>query len=62
MGKRKELGGVSKSSRLFNAIIIQHSLIELALSNRLYTWSNNHSDPTFEKLDRCLVSPVWDLA
>lgn len=29
---------------------------------RQYTWSNNHLDTTFEKLDRFLVSSEWDLA
>lgn len=28
---------------------------------RLYTWSNNRDDPTFEKLDRFLASPDWEL-
>jgi hypothetical protein len=36
--------------------------VEFDLKNRLYTWSNNRSDPTFEKLDRFLASPDWDLA
>ncbi|KAL5647165.1 hypothetical protein ACJX0J_041520, partial [Zea mays] len=35
---------------LFNSIIEMHGLIELDLSN-----------PTFEKLDRFLVNPDWDL-
>jgi hypothetical protein len=38
-----------------------HGLIELDLTDRLYTWSNNRSNPTFEKLDRFLVNPEWDL-
>lgn len=37
-------------------------MIELDLVGRQYTWSNNRLDPTFEKLDRFLVSPEWDLA
>jgi hypothetical protein len=36
--------------------------VEFELKNRLYTWSNNRSDPMFEKLDRFLASPDWDLA
>ncbi|PWZ06939.1 hypothetical protein Zm00014a_024860 [Zea mays] len=55
-------GGTNKWSFLFNAIIEQHGLIELDLVGRQYTWSNNRLDPTFEKLDRFLVSPEWDLA
>jgi hypothetical protein len=38
-----------------------HDLIELELSGRLYTWSNNRNPPTYEKLDRFLVSLEWDL-
>ena len=34
--------------------------MEIALSSRKYTWSNNHEDPTFELLDRVLVSPAWE--
>jgi hypothetical protein len=36
--------------------------VEFDLNNRLFTWSNNRTDPTFEKLDRFLDSPEWDLA
>jgi hypothetical protein len=45
----------------FNSIIDLHSLIELDMMNRLYTWYNNRYPPTFEKLDRFLASPEWDL-
>jgi exonuclease III len=60
--EKNKPGGFSKWSSLFNSIIDQHGLMEFELKNRLYTWSNNHSDPTFEKLDRFLASPEWDLA
>jgi hypothetical protein len=60
--KKNKPGGLSKWSFLFNSIIDHHGLVEFELKNRLYTWSNNHSDPTFEKLDRFLASPDWDLA
>jgi exonuclease III len=30
-------------------------------TGRQFTWSNNRNPPTFEKLDRFLVSPDWDL-
>jgi hypothetical protein len=36
-------------------------VIELDLSGRLYTWSNNRDPPTFEKLDGYLASPEWVL-
>jgi hypothetical protein len=54
-------GGTNKWSFLFNAIIDQCGLIELDLVGRQFTWSNNRFEPTFEKLNRFLVSPEWDL-
>jgi hypothetical protein len=60
--EKNKSGGLNKWSSLFNSIIDQHGLVEFDLKNRLYTWSNNRSDPTFEKLDRFLASPDWDLA
>jgi hypothetical protein len=59
--KRRELAvGYSRWSFLFNAIIEQNDLMELNLTGRAYTWSNDHMNPTFEKLDRFLVSPEWE--
>jgi hypothetical protein len=60
--EKNKPGGVNKWSFLFNSIIEQNGLIEFDLNNRLFTWSNNRIDPTFEKLDRFLASPEWDLA
>jgi hypothetical protein len=54
-------GGTNCWSSLFNSIIDIHSLVELDLSERLYTWSNNRVPPTFEILDRFLASPEWVL-
>ena len=34
--------------------------MEIQLSGRKYTWSNNQEDPTFALLDRVLVSPSWE--
>jgi exonuclease III len=59
--EKNKPGILSKWSNLFNSIIEMHGLIELDLSDRLYTWSNNRDNPTFEKLDRFLVNPDWDL-
>jgi hypothetical protein len=36
-------------------------LRELELSRRQYTWINNLETPTYEKLDRVLVSIDWEL-
>lgn len=49
----------SKWTALFNGIIEHWVLQEIELSGRIFTWSNNHDDPLFEKLDRVLVSPEW---
>lgn len=59
--KTKTKLGFNRWSVLFNAIIKQHGLIELDLTSSLFTWSNKRNDPTFEKLDRFLVSSEWDL-
>lgn len=34
----------------------------MTLHGRLYTWANNLENPTYEKLDRILVSTEWELA
>lgn len=57
--KNKE-DGYNRWSFLFNAIIEQAGLRELALNGRQFTWSNEHDDPTFEKLDRILMSTDWE--
>jgi endonuclease/exonuclease/phosphatase family metal-dependent hydrolase len=53
-------GGFNKWSVLFNYVIAQGELMEIPLSGRIYTWSNNHEDPSFELLDMVLVSPSWE--
>jgi hypothetical protein len=34
--------------------------MEISLLGRKFTWCNNHEDPTYELLDRVLVSPSWE--
>jgi hypothetical protein len=46
---------------LFNAIINNLDLRELVLSGRQFTWTNNLQIPTYEKLDKILVSTEWEL-
>jgi hypothetical protein len=46
---------------LFNAIINNLNLRELQLSRCHFTWANNLQCPTFEKLDRILVSIEWEV-
>ena len=41
---------------LFNAVIDGLDLRELEMSGRKYTWANSLKNPTFERLDRVLVS------
>jgi exonuclease III len=45
---------------LFNAIIDSLNLRELEMSGRKYTWANNLNTPTFEKLDRILMTTEWE--
>jgi hypothetical protein len=41
---------------LFNAVIDSLDLREIELSGRKFTWANSRRVPTYEKLDRVLVS------
>jgi hypothetical protein len=36
------------------------NLKEIQLTGRKYTWANNLAVPTFEKLDRILVTTEWE--
>ncbi|XP_062193487.1 uncharacterized protein LOC133896859 [Phragmites australis] len=45
---------------LFNAIIESLDLREIVLSGRQFTWANSLENPTYEKLDRILVSTEWE--
>jgi hypothetical protein len=44
---------------IFNAIIENLDMREIALSGRQFTWASNRSIPTFEKLDKILASAEW---
>jgi hypothetical protein len=46
---------------LFNAIIANLELGEIEMVGRHFTWANGLVPPTFEKLDRVLMSPEWEL-
>ena len=46
---------------LFNAVINSLDLREIELSGRKFTWANSLPEPTFERLDRVLVSTYWEL-
>jgi exonuclease III len=45
---------------LFNVVIDGLNLRELQMSERKYTWANNLANPTFEKLDRILMTTEWE--
>ena len=51
---------LSKHSGTFNSIIACYDLLDMTLAGGKYTWSNNQSPPTLEKLDRILVSKSWE--
>lgn len=46
---------------LFNVVIDGLCLKELEMSGRQFTWANNLTTPTYEKLDRVLVTTELDL-
>ena len=46
---------------LFNAVIDSLDLREASMSGRQFTWVNNRSVPTYEKLDRVLTDTEWEL-
>jgi endonuclease/exonuclease/phosphatase family metal-dependent hydrolase len=45
---------------LFNAIIENLNIREIALSGCQYTWASRRENPTYEKLDRVLGSVEWE--
>jgi hypothetical protein len=46
---------------IFNAIIESLDLREIVTTGRQYTWVGLGDNPTFEKLDRVLVSTEWEI-
>jgi hypothetical protein len=46
---------------LFNAVIDSLDLREVEMVGRQFTWANNLPEPTYEKLDRVLMDPDWEL-
>ena len=31
----------------------------MSIYNKQFTWSNGHENPTYEKLDKLVISPDW---
>jgi hypothetical protein len=48
-------------SFLFNYVIDGLNLWELEMSGRWFMWANSLPNPTYEKLDRILISTEWEL-
>jgi hypothetical protein len=44
----------------FNEVINSLALIELPLTDWLYTWSSNHQKPTLQRIDRVFVNITWN--
>jgi endonuclease/exonuclease/phosphatase family metal-dependent hydrolase len=51
----------SRWNDMFNYIINTCEMREIDMSGGQFTWSNNQTVPTLEKLDRFLVSREWEL-
>lgn len=45
----------------FRRFLNDLELLELHLHGRLFTWSNERTHPTLERIDRMSVSPYWEL-
>ena len=46
---------------LFNAVIDSLDLREISMVGKQFTWANSLPEPTYEKLDRVLMNPDWEL-
>ena len=49
-----------QTALLFNDWINKWALMEISISNRVFTWSNNQSSPIFVVFDRVFTSVDWD--
>jgi hypothetical protein len=45
---------------LFNVVIESLDLREIVMTGRQYTWAGSGDNPTYEKLDRVVVSTEWE--
>ncbi|XP_020262542.1 uncharacterized protein LOC109838519 [Asparagus officinalis] len=52
--------GSIKDINSFKSFVSSNYLIDLPLSGRSFTWSNNRQDPALARLDRFLVCAEWD--
>ena len=58
--EKNKPSAISRFTNTFNAIIAAYELIDVNMSGGRFTWSNNHSDPTLERLDKILISKNWE--
>lgn len=59
--EKNKRGGVNKWSLMFNSIIENANLREMALEGKKFTWANNKQSVTLEKLDRILFNDKWEI-
>jgi hypothetical protein len=45
---------------VFNTVIDSFDLLEIDLMGRQFTWANSLPKPTYERLDRALMSIEWE--
>jgi hypothetical protein len=57
--EKHKVGPMHRHYGTFNAIINAYELMEIVMNGGKYTWSNNQTPPTLEKLDRFL-SKGWE--
>jgi hypothetical protein len=46
----------------FRRTLDDYELVEIALQNRKYTWSNERQNPTLVRLDRVFYNSEWEMA
>jgi exonuclease III len=51
----------NKWPSLFNVVIESLDLREIVMTGRQYTWAGSGDNPTYEKLDRVVVSTEWEI-
>jgi hypothetical protein len=56
MATRGDAEGILQDNMVIQSLDIR----EIEMSGRQYTWAGSGDDPTFEKLDRVLVSTEWE--
>lgn len=58
--EKNKPSGRNRHTDSFNAIISAFELREITMTGGKFTWTNNQSDHTLERLDRSLMSRSWE--